>query len=97
MARHKNRIRSSSHSFWVSVGKSFADLEKPAIAEMLNLRAAQGEHSQLHPYRNVANELPGIIFQPPARDRYKFRERYPLLREAAILLTPPKKSTEQYA
>lgn len=76
--------RIESHvAAWVERGKTYRELSLP---EVLALRAAQRETAPPLPYRGVSNELPGIIFQPPARDRYKFRDRYPLLRQAAEIL-----------
>ena len=68
---------------WIVRGERYRDL---SLAEVLELRAIQSQAAPQLPYRGIANELPGLIYQPPKQDRYKFRERWPLLKQAAELL-----------
>src|SRR5512146_2753181 len=100
MARHNHRVlnltrrchiklsqavaRIEAHTCeWVERGVSFREL---TLSEVLAIRASQQEAARALPYRNLSNELPGLIFVPPEADRYKFRTRYPLLRQAAEML-----------
>ncbi len=101
MAKHANRVRNLTRNcsldrhqaeirieagtcVWVERNISFREL---TLAEVLELRAAHRESGQPSPYRGLSNELPGLIFEPPAPDKYKFRERWPLLKGAAELLS----------
>ncbi len=68
---------------WVQIGISLREL---TLAEILARRLRHHESGQPLPYRNVSNELPGLVFQPPPQDVCKWRDRWPLLIQAAALL-----------
>lgn len=70
---------------WVEAGRTFREL---TLAEVMFLRAQQAERAQEwnSPYRGMSNELPGLKWEPPTADRYKFRARFPLLRAAHEIL-----------
>lgn len=70
---------------WVDRGRTFREL---SFTEVLSLRATNQEREREwnSPYRGMSNELPGLRWEPPTADRYKFRARFPLLRAAHEIL-----------
>lgn len=65
---------------WVEEGFSIRELTLP---ERLAARAQSAETER---FGNMLNELPGLKWEPPTAERYSFRLRYPILRQAQEFL-----------
>ena len=74
---------------WIERRVSFRELTLP---EVMELRAQQIKRATEwnSPYRIAANELPGLKWEPPAKERYSYRQRFPLLRAAHEFLNQAK-------
>lgn len=68
---------------WIERRVSFRELTLPEVLERRSLKEQHGVSGLTSPYRGMSNELPGLKWEPPTADKYKFRQRFPLLRAAA--------------
>lgn len=79
LARIRARV-----SVWVEFGKSIRDL---TLGESYELCEAEKTSQPNAPIGSISNELYGLVWEPPARDKYKaIPERRQLLYQAAQIL-----------